>query len=289
MDAYAYVDEPRLGESNMTIDRLLLEAAEQQGCAFVRLYRWSQPTLSLGHFQADCDRNQHPPSASLPVVLRASGGGAIVHDREWTYSVAIPVGRNKIGAATQLYDLVHGALVDGLQGMGWNAQQWVKPCASPHAPSPSASNGTDVVSDLKGCAVASPDDARPGQAGSRSQAAFLCFQRRSCGDIVCEGSKVVGSAQRRLGASVLQHGSILCASSQHAPELPGLAELPRSGHAEATQRGVTQAEVMLESETFGQLVLSWVLSPLIREFGLRVVELEKGGGQLPVTLPNILV
>ncbi|MCC6510024.1 MAG: hypothetical protein IT423_13035 [Pirellulaceae bacterium] len=284
MDAYAYVDEPRLGESNMAIDRRLLEAAEQQGCAFVRLYRWSQPTLSLGHFQADCDRSQHPPSASLPVVLRASGGGAIVHDREWTYSVAIPVGRNKIGAATQLYDLVHGALVDGLQGMGWDAQQWVKPCANPNALS-----RTDVVSDLKGCAVATPDEARPGQAGNRSQAAFLCFQRRSCGDIVCEGSKVVGSAQRRLGASVLQHGSILCASSQHAPELPGLAELPRSRQTEARQHGVTQPEVMLESETFGKLVLSWVLAPLIREFGLRVVELEKGGDQLPVVVPKILV
>jgi lipoyl(octanoyl) transferase len=228
MDCYAYVDIARSGESNMAIDRRLLETSESLRCAFVRLYRWSTPTLSLGHFQASSDRNLHPASACLPSVLRASGGGAIVHDHEWTYSIALPVGRNHVGAATQLYDIVHDALVEGLQRLGWDTAKWSPACAS----------GLNSVR-------ATPDN-QP----------FLCFNRRSCGDIVCAGYKIVGSAQRRLGTSVLQHGSLLCAASQHAPELLGLAELP----CEDREKSVHQ------SETFGKSMLSWILAPLTEHF-----------------------
>ncbi len=198
MDTVAYVDRARPGQENMDIDRQLLEAAERTGSAYVRLYQWSEPTLSLGHFQAGIDRNLHMPSRDLPMVLRASGGGAIVHDQEWTYSIALPVGRNKIGASKELYDLVHGALVDGLRGLGWDASQWTKPCA------------VDVHERNSDEPIAC--------GGSRPTEPLLCFERRSCGDIVCEGWKVVGSAQRRLGSSVLQHGSILCSRSAFAPE-----------------------------------------------------------------------
>lgn len=240
MDTFAYVDRARPGEENMAIDRQLLEAAERTGSAYVRLYRWSQPTLSLGHFQAGIDRNLHAPSSDLAMVVRASGGGAIVHDQEWTYSIAMPVGRNKIGAAKELYDLVHIALVDGLRDLGWDARQWTKSCDV------AAKSSSDTI----GCG------------GSKPSEPLLCFQRRSCGDIVCEGFKVVGSAQRRLGGSVLQHGSILCHRSQFAPELPGLNDLPRKldGHNSA-----------IEMETFGSVVLSWVLAPLERSLDCKVV------------------
>ena len=55
--------------------------------------------------------------------------------------------------------------------------------------------------------------------------AFLCFQRRSDGDLVTRGFKILGSAQRRLKHSLLQHGSLLLGQSAFAPELPGLLEL----------------------------------------------------------------
>ena len=55
--------------------------------------------------------------------------------------------------------------------------------------------------------------------------AFLCFQRRSTGDVVVGSYKVCGSAQRRHHQSMLQHGSVLLARSVHAPELPGLEDL----------------------------------------------------------------
>lgn len=262
MDGYVYLDIARSGESNMAIDRQLLEAAERLQCAFVRVYRWAEPTLSLGHFQASCDRNLHPASARLPLVLRASGGGAIVHDLEWTYSVALPVGRNKIGAATQLYDLVHAALVSGLRSLGWDARQWSPPpiggALKRDSPGPIAQ---------RGC----------GSKAARDMHAFLCFQRRSCGDIVCNGHKVVGSAQRRLGSSVLQHGSVLWSRSRFAPELAGLCDIVQTLTAPERRHvaGMSQQVANRSQPTFeemGDAVLSWVAEPLV---GVMQVNLER--------------
>jgi lipoyl(octanoyl) transferase len=196
MQLTSRLDPPRSGEENMALDQELLERAERDGCGLLRLYRWSEPTLSLGHFQSLEDRAQHAPSQQLPVVRRRSGGGAIVHDREWTYAVALPLGKSRVGASTELYDTMHDALVKLLRHCGWPAAKWTQAC-----------------------------EAAPSLPASSTAQPFLCFQRRHCGDIVCQGHKVVGSAQRRLGRSVLQHGSILLDTSPAAPELPGLQTL----------------------------------------------------------------
>jgi lipoate-protein ligase A len=58
---------------------------------------------------------------------------------------------------------------------------------------------------------------------------FLCFQRRSTGDVLVAGSKIAGSAQRRSRGAVLQHGSVLLARSAAAPQLAGLEDV--SGQA----------------------------------------------------------
>lgn len=261
MDGYAYVDIARSGETNMAIDRELLEAAERQQCAWVRLYRWAEPTLSLGRFQATIDRSVHLPSAQLPKVLRASGGGAIVHHHEWTYSLAVPVGRNQVGAAPQLYDLVHDALVAGLRDLGWDAAKW-------KAAQPEAACSTD--SQVSASARPREASASCGSVSAASgQAQFLCFSRRSCGDIVCNGFKVVGSAQRRLGSSVLQHGSILYDRSEFAPELPGLAQLPRSPDSgppalRDNERSASSSIVQpqLGDDRFAELVLAWLIAGL---------------------------
>ena len=57
----------------------------------------------------------------------------------------------------------------------------------------------------------------------------MCFDRRSDGDIVIQGHKVVGSAQRRIKKSLLQHGSILLKRSGFAPTLKGIADLSNFG------------------------------------------------------------
>jgi len=191
------IDPPADGAWNMAVDEALLESAAAGGAATLRFYQWSEPTLSLGYFQRAADRDQHAASRLCPLVRRASGGGAIVHDRELTYSVAWPMRDTRIKAATNLYDACHETLVEVLAAMAVKATIY-RPL---------------------------PDACTSGSQARESPPPFLCFQRRSCGDILCGAHKIVGSAQRRSRGAVLQHGSILLSRSSCAPELPGIREL----------------------------------------------------------------
>lgn len=190
--AWVFVDPPAHGAWNMAADEALLEWAAQTGSCAWRFYRWIEPTLSLGYFQRYEDRLSHAPSLRCPAVRRASGGGAIVHDAELTYSCVWPAGHRLAAGRMRLYEAVHSSLVDVLAGYGIQA------------------------------ALCRADDARTGATGSQP---FLCFQRRAPGDVLVGPVKIAGSAQRRLRGAVLQHGSVLLARSPAAPELDGLAEL----------------------------------------------------------------
>src|SRR5262245_31012710 len=78
--------QPAGGAANMAADDALLEAAAR-GIASLRFYTWDPPTLSLGYFQSATER-----LPGLPWVRRASGGAALVHDKELTYCLALPAG-----------------------------------------------------------------------------------------------------------------------------------------------------------------------------------------------------
>jgi len=86
------VDRPAPGAWNMAVDEALLDAAVEQGVAALRFYQWSEPTLSLGYFQRHADRDSHAASHDCTLVRRQSGGGAILHDRELTYSLTLRQG-----------------------------------------------------------------------------------------------------------------------------------------------------------------------------------------------------
>jgi|688.fasta_scaffold00010_119 lipoate-protein ligase A len=189
-------DEPRTGVDNMAIDQAMLEQTAIDGITRIRFYHWSEPTVSLGYFQRYGDLGSCPSLQGLAVVRRPTGGGAIVHHHDWTYSISLAGDRSisgkTIGAAEGLYNCVHEVVVRWLQEFGLNAQQWASKVQC---------------------------DQRP------ASCSFLCFERRQSGDVVVDGHKVLGSAQRRLGTAVLQHGSLLLARSPHAPSLIGLHEL----------------------------------------------------------------
>ena len=89
------IDPPLSGETNMAIDEALLRDATPESPVVLRIYRWEQPTLSLGYFQSWDDCRAVPGLSDLPWVRRKTGGGAIVHDQEITYSILIPETRNK--------------------------------------------------------------------------------------------------------------------------------------------------------------------------------------------------
>ncbi|MFM8221325.1 MAG: lipoyl protein ligase domain-containing protein, partial [Planctomycetaceae bacterium] len=115
---------------------------------------------SLGHFQASLPPAEAERFRGLAVVRRLSGGGAILHHHELTYAVALPAGHAWADEPRQLYDRVHAAIVDVLQRH-----------------------------DLP---VTPRGEAQPGLGG-----AFLCFSRGDSFDLVWQGHKVLGSAQRR--------------------------------------------------------------------------------------------
>lgn len=190
------IDGPGPGAWNMGVDELLFSEADAPGMATcaLRFYQWEQATLSLGYFQPACQREMHLESRDCPLVRRATGGGAIVHDRELTYSIALAAAHPLAGDVLALYRAVHESLVRVLSEWDVAAHLWDRSLGVPPAEQP-----------------------------------FLCFERRSVGDVVLRvakrDQKLAGSAQRRGRGAVLQHGSILLAASPAAPQLPGLAEL----------------------------------------------------------------
>ncbi|MFO0897395.1 MAG: hypothetical protein U0836_08215 [Pirellulales bacterium] len=240
MHARLLLDPPAGGAWNMAVDEALIDAAAAEGAPLVlRFYAWTPATLSLGYFQQAAERMHHRPSLRCPLVRRASGGGAIVHDRELTYSLVVPAGHRLARETAGLYRALHGALAEVLAEWGVVGKMFrcgeceVEGDADVdqgHAPHPSPlpqGEGARRVSPLpvgEGPGVRDGDAAKPVNPRATPDT-FLCFQRRGEGDLVVTGAKIAGSAQRRRHGAVLQHGSVLLARSEAAPELPGLAEL----------------------------------------------------------------
>ena len=185
------IDPPASGVWNMAVDEALLSsAAGKDGIATLRFYAWSQPTLSLGYFQRVTERFGHEPSAASVLVRRSTGGGAILHHHDLTYSLTTPLRSRFSDNHQQLYVVIHQSLVDALAK--WHVNVRVH--------DQSVKEGT-------------------------ADKSFLCFQRLTEGDVICHGTKIAGSAQRRRRGSLLQHGSVLLAGSSFAPELPGISNL----------------------------------------------------------------
>jgi lipoate-protein ligase A len=180
--------EPRDGIRNMALDEALLEAALSDGACTVRWYRWDAATVSLGYFQAAEAAVALPELAGLPLVRRLTGGGAILHHHEWTYSCSVLPGHPLAEDPTRIYDRIHERVVAALAEQG-------------------------ILAALRGEALA------------EREGTFLCFGRGDPRDIVFRGQKILGSAQRRRRGAVLQHGSLLIRRSDRAPQFPGLLDL----------------------------------------------------------------
>jgi lipoyl(octanoyl) transferase len=178
-----------VGAWNMAADEALLHSATE-GRATLRFYGWSEPTLSLGYFQRADDRLRHPLLGDLPWLRRPSGGGALVHDCELTYALAIPAvppWTDLVASPSAWIEFMHRIIASVLRRL------------------------------LVRTSNPSPKAADAGQ--------FLCFACLTEPDVVLQGKKIVGSAQRRHRGALLQHGGILLARSRFTPELPGIEEL----------------------------------------------------------------
>jgi lipoate-protein ligase A len=172
------IDAPADGPTNMARDEAILTAVGRgESPATLRFYRWSPPTISLGYFQAYAEYEALPPPAGqLAVVRRQTGGGAILHDLELTYSITLPLDHSLIREAgpNALYHHIHGVFAAMLANLGI------------------------------------PTSRGPvGGAGCSHGGPFFCFERHSCFDLLLDGAKLMGSAQRRTSHAVLQHGSFI--------------------------------------------------------------------------------
>lgn len=168
------IDGPQSGAVNMAVDEALLTAGDT-GCSrmpVLRIYDWSEPTVSIGYNQDDA-----PFKASgLAVVRRITGGRAVVHSAELTYSIVSPsdhpLFKEGISGA---YGVISGCIIKALVNAGIEA------------------------------ALVAPG--RKTEPGNKAKAA--CFFAPSRHEIIVDGRKLAGSAQRRFKTAFLQHGSIL--------------------------------------------------------------------------------
>ena len=173
-------DAPLDGPINMARDEALMtRIGRGRSPATLRLYQWDPPTISLGYFQPYSDYEALPPPAGeLAIVRRLTGGGAILHDLELTYSLSLPVNHPLLGdGAGHLYEHAHDAVIACLKEL-------------------------DIVSEYCG----TTDDSGP------AKGPFFCFERRHRYDVVLKSGKITGSAQRRTRDAILQHGSIILGS-----------------------------------------------------------------------------
>jgi lipoyl(octanoyl) transferase len=178
------------GTEQMARDEAMLQSAADRGIASLRFYQWSEPTLSLGYFQPEEIRQTHERIQTLAWVRRASGGATILHHtpHEWTYSFAIPAEAGwPVDRGNAICEF-HYIIRDALKLQGISTQ-----------------------------VVVCGEEKKLGDC--------LCFLHHTPGDLALNGSKVVGSAQRKLRGAVLQHGTILLSGSPYTPELPGILEL----------------------------------------------------------------
>ncbi|MDH3453924.1 MAG: lipoate--protein ligase family protein [Desulfuromonadales bacterium] len=166
------------GAMNMALDEALLHSvANGDSLPVLRFYRWQPATVTLGYAQSiitDLDQDVCR-QAGLDVVRRSTGGRAVLHDQEVTYSVIAPLNTRLFGnSVLDCYRVISEILQKTLVGLGLPAE---------------------LV----------PGKPRGGHLNAMKA---VCFSAPSQYELVINGCKVAGSAQKRFGQTFLQHGSI---------------------------------------------------------------------------------
>lgn len=164
-------DEEGSGAYNMAVDESILHCSPQLKLPTLRFYTWDPPALSLGYFQniKEIDR-EACQAKGIDIVRRVTGGRAVLHRHELTYSLVMPLFMLP-GTLIETYECISSALARGLKSLGLPA-------------------------------VLSPPRGRV------STETAACFDAPGSAEITVHGKKAIGSAQTRRGESLLQHGSI---------------------------------------------------------------------------------
>jgi lipoate-protein ligase A len=167
------------GKFNMDFDLQLVQKCSPHD-SFFRLYKWQPYCISLGANQNIEDINLEKAfTDGIDVVKRPTGGRAILHAEEITYSVVLPYSHSI--SAKEIYQKISIALIKGLEKYN-------------------PALGKLELENIQ------PDFAKLLQQPS----GVLCFGSTAKNEVKLSGKKIIGSAQRKLNNTILQHGSILC-------------------------------------------------------------------------------
>jgi len=207
----------------MALDEAILEAVRtDQAPPTLRFYAWNPSCLSLGYAQSvdDADRGAIE-ELGWDLVRRPTGGKAILHTDEITYSISAPADHPLFeGGVLPSYERISLALIAGLERIG------LKPELNA-TESPDPSNGNPV-----------------------------CFQNPGTFEITVAGKKLVGSAQLRRSGGVLQHGSLplrgelgrICLALSYPDEHDREQAMEQVGH-----HAITLEQVLGESPTWSEM------------------------------------
>jgi lipoate-protein ligase A len=165
------------GWYQMALDQALLDHCEQTLMGAIRLYRWAPHCLSFGRHEPALRRYDRPAltALGLDTVRRPTGGRAVWHARELTYSIIAPTAA--LGGLRESSAQIHGVIAEALRTIGVAAE------LAPVTRTPALHSGA-------------------------------CFQGAVGGEITVGGRKLLGSAQLRQGEALLQHGSLLLEDDQ---------------------------------------------------------------------------
>jgi lipoyl(octanoyl) transferase len=164
--------------TNMAIDEVISRVSvPRDNKPVLRVYGWQPYAISIGHNQDENEVNlEKCQRDGIDVVRRPTGGRAVYHAEEVTYSFSIPKSISFFEQdVLSVYNIISEGLVDGLNLAGIPAQLEEK----------ASNNFSDY------------------------QHNFPCFSSSARFEVSCDGKKLIGSAQRRFENSILQHGSIL--------------------------------------------------------------------------------
>lgn len=160
----------------MALDEALA-ASVRRGASppLIRLYGWEKPSVTLGRFQRTRDVDVgYCRAEGIPVVRRPTGGRAVLHDDELTYSLSARTDGHPFSKGLlDSYRSISDAVTRALSSIGLQTDEW-----------------------------------RRREKGSVLSGSPLCFQSTSYGEIKVAGRKVIGAAQRRWSDGLLQQGSI---------------------------------------------------------------------------------
>jgi len=153
---------------NMALDEGLLESAKRLGKAVLRFYGWTDPAATFGYFQKIADVES--ATQLRPLIRRPTGGGIVPHDIDWTYSVVFPPGHEWHGLkAEESYRRIHD----------WLRLAFAK---------------LKVETELAPCC--------------KKSLLGQCFVGHEKFDLLWNGKKIAGAAQRRNQLGLLIQGSI---------------------------------------------------------------------------------